>query len=115
MQALKSSAYGVSEKRLQVWSVYANEEQLKQCKPHPNITFEKGCAEKIGLPSSSLDLVTVATALHWCVHMQPGASDDFCLSQCAQSAADVFDKGHESVVIASGKVCKGAAALSMTE
>ena len=47
----------------------ANEEQLKQCKPQPNITFKTGCAEKIDLPSSSLDLVTVATALHWCVHV----------------------------------------------
>ena len=53
---------------MQVWAVDANEEQLKQCKPQPNITFQKGCAEKIDLPSSSLDLVTVATALHWCAH-----------------------------------------------
>ena len=50
----------------------ANEEQLKQCKPQPNITFQKGCAEKIDLPSSSLDLVTVATALHWCAHATLG-------------------------------------------
>lgn len=46
----------------------ANEEQLKQCKPQPNITFQKACAEDCGLPSSSLDLVTVATALHWCTY-----------------------------------------------
>ena len=58
---------------MQVWAVDANEEQLKQCKPHPHITFEKGCAEKIALPSGSMDLVTVATALHWCVHMLPSA------------------------------------------
>ena len=54
---------------MQVWAVDANEEQLKQCKPQPNITFKAGCAEKIDLPSSSLDLVTVATALHWCAHL----------------------------------------------
>jgi len=56
-------------KCVQVWAVDANAEQLKQCKPHPNITFKRGCAEDTGLPSSSVDLVTVATALHWYASM----------------------------------------------
>ena len=50
---------------LQVWAVDANEEQLKQCKPHPSIQYRTGPAESTGVPSSSVDLVTVATALHW--------------------------------------------------
>ena len=46
----------------------ASEEQLKHCEAHPNITFRQGCAESTGMPSHSVDLVTVATALHWCAH-----------------------------------------------
>jgi ubiquinone/menaquinone biosynthesis C-methylase UbiE len=49
----------------------ASEEQMKQCKPHPRITFRKGCAEDTGLPDDSIDLLTAATALHWY---------DFCLT-----------------------------------
>lgn len=51
---------------LQVWAVDASEEQLKQCQPHPKILFRRGFAESTGVPSGSIDLMTVATALHWC-------------------------------------------------
>ncbi|CAK0786550.1 hypothetical protein CVIRNUC_009763 [Coccomyxa viridis] len=54
----------------QVWGVDANEEQLKQCKPHPNIQYHAGPAESTGVPSSSINLVTVATALHWYARVQ---------------------------------------------
>lgn len=47
----------------------ASEEQLKHCEAHPNITFRQGCAESTGMQSHSVDLVTVATALHWCAHL----------------------------------------------
>ena len=55
---------------MQVWAVDANEEQIKQCEPHPRIIFRKGCAESTGLPDSSVDLVTAAAALHWCAFSQ---------------------------------------------
>ena len=51
---------------IQVWAVDANQEQLKQCQPHPGIYFREGIAENTGIASGSVDLVTVATALHWC-------------------------------------------------
>jgi ubiquinone/menaquinone biosynthesis C-methylase UbiE len=45
--------------------VDGSEEQIKHCTPQPNITYRTGLAESTGLPDSSVDLVTVATALHW--------------------------------------------------
>ena len=48
----------------------ASEEQLKHCEALPNITFRQGCAESTGLPSHSVDLVTVATALRWYAHAE---------------------------------------------
>lgn len=54
----------------QVWAVDANAEQLKECQPHPRIHFCTGLAESTGIPSGSIDLVTVATALHWRAQMR---------------------------------------------
>ena len=48
-----------------------SEEQIKHCTPHPRITYRTGLAESTGLPDSSVDLVTVATALHWYVCVVP--------------------------------------------
>lgn len=61
---------GQCARRLQDWTVDASEEQVKQCQPHSINVFSKGCAEGTGVPSHRIDLVTVATALHWCAISQ---------------------------------------------
>jgi SAM-dependent methyltransferase len=40
-------------------------DQLRNAAPHPKVTYKQVPAEDSGLPSSSVDLVTVAQALHW--------------------------------------------------
>ena len=55
----------------QVWAIDGSEEQVKHARPHPRITYRKGLAEDTGLPGNSIDLVTVATALHWYVCTWP--------------------------------------------
>lgn len=40
-------------------------EQLRHSIPHPHITYCVANAEQSGLDGQSVDLVTVATALHW--------------------------------------------------
>ena len=43
----------------------ADPAQIEQAEPHPKITFAAGLAHQSNLPDSSVDAVTVATALHW--------------------------------------------------
>ena len=77
---------------MQVWAVDANEEQLKQCKPHPNIQYRVGPAESTGVPSSSVDMVTVATALHWYARVQRAqALSNSTLQQSALHAMPITD------------------------
>jgi SAM-dependent methyltransferase len=40
-------------------------EQIDAAKPHPRVRYSVGPAEVSGLPDRSVDLVTVAQALHW--------------------------------------------------
>jgi SAM-dependent methyltransferase len=40
-------------------------EQVAAAKPHPRVRYSVAPAERSGLPESSVDLVTVAQALHW--------------------------------------------------
>lgn len=40
-------------------------EQLRHSVPHPRITYRVAQAEQSGLDGQSVDLLTVATALHW--------------------------------------------------
>jgi SAM-dependent methyltransferase len=40
-------------------------EQIGAAKPHPRVSYAVAAAEKSGLPAESVDLVTVAQALHW--------------------------------------------------
>ncbi|RKT47711.1 class I SAM-dependent methyltransferase [Thiocapsa rosea] len=42
-----------------------SEAQLAAAIPHPRILYRRGPAEACGLPDRSVDLVTVAQALHW--------------------------------------------------
>jgi SAM-dependent methyltransferase len=43
----------------------ASESQLKNATHHPAIEYRKATAENSGIPSHSVDLITVATAIHW--------------------------------------------------
>ncbi len=42
-----------------------SKDQIDAAIPHPNITYLASPADMSGLPSESVDAVTVATALHW--------------------------------------------------
>jgi SAM-dependent methyltransferase len=43
----------------------ASQEQIASAEPHPNIEFRVATAEASGLDADSVDLITVAQALHW--------------------------------------------------
>jgi SAM-dependent methyltransferase len=43
----------------------ASTQQIAAAKPHPRITYSVAKAESSGIPDASLDLITVAQALHW--------------------------------------------------
>jgi len=43
----------------------ASEEQISNAVPHERISYRVALAEESGLPDSSVDLITIATALHW--------------------------------------------------
>jgi ubiquinone/menaquinone biosynthesis C-methylase UbiE len=43
----------------------ASESQIQHAEKQPNITYRVATAEDSGIESDSIDLVTVATALHW--------------------------------------------------
>ncbi|WP_018694463.1 class I SAM-dependent methyltransferase [Algicola sagamiensis] len=43
----------------------ASQEQIEQAMPYTNIDFRVASAEYSGLPSQSMDCITVAQALHW--------------------------------------------------
>ena len=40
-------------------------EQISEARPHPRVRYGVASAERSGLASGSVDLVTVATAIHW--------------------------------------------------
>ncbi|WP_299845378.1 class I SAM-dependent methyltransferase [uncultured Roseovarius sp.] len=44
-------------------------EQIRQAPKHSKITYAQGAAHVSGLPSHSVDAITVATALHWFDHV----------------------------------------------
>ena len=43
----------------------ASDEQIASADPHPNIEFRVAPAESSGIDTDSVDLITVAQALHW--------------------------------------------------
>lgn len=49
----------------QVWATDASLAQLADARPHPRVDYRKAPAEACGLPDASVDLITVAQALHW--------------------------------------------------
>ncbi len=43
----------------------ASAEQIAHAERHPHVRYRVAAAEHSGLPDASIDLVTVAQALHW--------------------------------------------------
>lgn len=46
----------------------ASAQQIEKAVPHEKVEYRVAPAEKSGLPDSSIDLITVATAIHWFDH-----------------------------------------------
>ncbi|RPI18409.1 MAG: class I SAM-dependent methyltransferase [Ignavibacteriae bacterium] len=51
-----------------VYATDASEEQISNAFPHPKIKYAIALSENSGLPDNSVDLITVATAIHWFNH-----------------------------------------------
>lgn len=56
---------GLARRFDHVTATDASAAQLSQAPPHPRVTYRVAPAEVSGLPDASVDLVTVAQALHW--------------------------------------------------
>jgi len=59
------AAIGLAEHYARVVAIDASPEQIGQAAPAPGIEYRVAAAEDTGLPAESVDLVTVAQALHW--------------------------------------------------
>lgn len=59
------AAVSLAEHFARVVATDASEQQLARATRHPKISYRAALAHQSGLPDSSADLVTVATALHW--------------------------------------------------
>ena len=59
------AAGGVARHFERVLATDASEEQIAHAHPHANVTYRRAPAHSSGLDEGSVDLVTVATALHW--------------------------------------------------
>jgi SAM-dependent methyltransferase len=59
------AAVGVARHFAQVLATDASGEQIAHARSHPNVTYRQAPAYSSGLEDGSVDLVTVATALHW--------------------------------------------------
>lgn len=59
------AAWGLAPFYDRVIATDPSEKQILQATPHPKITYQIAPAEKTGIPSKSVDLVTVAQAFHW--------------------------------------------------
>lgn len=59
------AALALADLFAQVIATDASSEQIGQASPHPSITYRVAPAEASGLEAASVDLITVAQALHW--------------------------------------------------
>jgi SAM-dependent methyltransferase len=59
------AAVDLAESFEKVVATDGSEAQLAHAEPHPRIEYRQALAESSGLESGSVDLVTVATAVHW--------------------------------------------------
>jgi SAM-dependent methyltransferase len=62
------AAVPLAEEFESVFASDASEEQIKHATPHPRVTYRVGLSDASGLDDRSVDLVTVAQALHWLPH-----------------------------------------------
>ena len=64
---LKVSLYQARSQHcsMQVFATDANAQQIEQCKAQPNLLYQVAPAEDTKQADGSVDLVTVATAMHW--------------------------------------------------
>ena len=59
------AAVGLAELFESVEATDASAEQIGQALPHPRVRYRVAAAEASGLPDRSVDLISVAQALHW--------------------------------------------------
>ncbi|MEJ2452391.1 MAG: class I SAM-dependent methyltransferase, partial [Gammaproteobacteria bacterium] len=59
------AAVGLAAQFESVLATDASENQIAQCPTHPRISFQVASAEQAPLADHSVDLITVAQALHW--------------------------------------------------
>ena len=59
------AAVGLAERFAHVIATDASAEQLAHAVPHPKVEYRQALAEESGLAGGSVDLISVATALHW--------------------------------------------------
>jgi len=59
------AAVALAEHFAEVVATDAAAAQLAQARPHPRVSYRRAAAEESGLGAASVDLVTVAQAVHW--------------------------------------------------
>ena len=59
------AALGLATYFARVYATDASAEQISYAHPHKKVEYHAEPAEHVSLPSSSVDLVTVAVAIHW--------------------------------------------------
>ncbi|MFI5145197.1 MAG: class I SAM-dependent methyltransferase [Ignavibacteria bacterium] len=59
------AAIGLTPYFKEIIATDISKEQISNCIPHKKIKYYKAPAENSGLASGSVDLITVATAIHW--------------------------------------------------
>ena len=59
------AALGLADHFARILATDASAAQLAHALPHERVTYREARAESSGLPAESVDLVTVAQALHW--------------------------------------------------
>lgn len=59
------AAHSLADYFASVLATDASEKQIASAEPHPKVQFRIAAAEESGLDAESVDLITVAQALHW--------------------------------------------------
>jgi SAM-dependent methyltransferase len=59
------AALGLAQNFREVIATDASEAQIANAAPHPRVRYMVAASERSGLSSASIDLITVAAALHW--------------------------------------------------
>jgi ubiquinone/menaquinone biosynthesis C-methylase UbiE len=59
------AAFDLGQRFGSIVATDASREQIALATPHPNVEYRVAPAEQSGLPDASIDLITVAQALHW--------------------------------------------------